>query len=172
MIADETLLGKINKTYYILSLNISLDFKTALQVSRLVADSIVGNRGNSVTTVKKKKTGGRKKGTPNRVTLDLIQTLTDMGHEPAAHHVKIFNEAMKNYEKKKKAKNDWGANGALDTAQKANAELMKYTYPTRKAVEHSGPNGSPIGIKTFNDLVNLLGVGDANSDGSEGEDHG
>lgn len=105
------------------------------------------------------KTGGRKKGTPNKdkIRLDLITVLTEMGHEPAAEQIKIFREAMSEYTKKKKQKNAWGAGGMLETARLANTELMRYCYPTKKAIEHAGPDGGPLVFKTYNDIVVALG---------------
>jgi hypothetical protein len=101
---------------------------------------------------------GRKKGTPNKVTADIIQTLKDAGHEPAAEHIKLFKEALRVYKLKQKRRgNEWGGAGFLDLAVKANGDLMKYVYPTRKAVEHTGANGGPIEFKTYHDIVKALG---------------
>lgn len=107
----------------------------------------------------RKKTGGRVKGTANKekIKLDVLHVLTEMGHEPAAEQIKIFREAMSEYTKKKKQKNSWGAGGMLETARMANSELMRYCYPTKKAIEHSGPNGGPMEFKTYNDIVKALG---------------
>lgn len=109
-----------------------------------------------------KKLGGRKKGTPNKVTLDLLKTLEEKGFEPAAEMVLIHNEAMKLYRDKVKTQKGWGAGPALDTAKSAVAELMRYCYPQRKAVEVSGKDGGPI---TFSQLVKDALEGD-DDDGS------
>jgi hypothetical protein len=98
------------------------------------------------------KNAGRKKGTPNKVTLDAIEELQRMGHEPIIEHVRIFNQAMASYNAKKKKNNDYGAASCLDVAVRANAEIMKYIYPTRKAVEHTGQNGEPL-FKSLTDFI-------------------
>ncbi len=54
-----------------------------------------------------------------------------------------------------KLKNQWGAASWLDTCLKANAELMKYVYPTRKAVEHTGADGEKLQM-TFTQIVGIL----------------
>lgn len=99
-----------------------------------------------------KKVGGRVKGTPNKITLDALAELRRMGHEPIIEHVRIFNQAMASYNAKKKKKNDYGAASCLDVAVRANAEIMKYIYPTRKSVEHTDPNGEPL-FKSLTDFI-------------------
>lgn len=102
---------------------------------------------------KKPPTSGRKKGTPNKVTGDIIETLKSLGHDPAAIQVHLYNEAMKGYYKRLKLKNEWGATGMLHAAIQANGDLMKYVYPTRKAVDH---NHSGQVFHTYTDMVKAL----------------
>lgn len=74
-----------------------------------------------------------------------------MGHDPAAFQVQILREAYEHYKKIMKTKSQWGANSARDAVIKANSELMKYCYPTRKAIEgHDG------GAVSFAGLIQIL----------------
>jgi hypothetical protein len=91
-----------------------------------------------------KKKAGRPKGAPNKITLDLIQTLKDKGFDPAAELVKCHAEAMKLYRTKVKQTNSWGAGPALDIAQRCASDLMEYVYPKRKSVELSGADGQDL----------------------------
>jgi hypothetical protein len=94
----------------------------------------------------KPKTGGRKKGTPNKVSSDIVETLETLGHNPAAVQVEIFNESWNAYKEKKEAmekapnpeekqRAGWGMSTLLLTAERANTELMKYVYPTKKSID-------------------------------------
>lgn len=103
--------------------------------------------------------GGRKKGTPNKITLDLIQTLQAKGFDPAAELVKTHAEAMKLYRKKMKDDRGWGAGPALDIAQRCASDLMEYVYPKRKSVELTGAQGADL-FQSFNDLVREIAKGD------------
>ena len=103
------------------------------------------------------KNGGRKKGTQNRIPpaeLDAVKALRAAGHEPIIFHAQLLQHAWDRYLKALKRKNEWGANGCLEQARQANAEIMKYVYPTRKAVEHSGT----VGV-TFADFMALAESG-------------
>lgn len=106
-------------------------------------------------------TAGRKKGTPNKphpITMDFIETLRRLGHDPAAVHIQLYRHSWNRYLRALKAKNQWGANGALQAAIQANGDLMKYAFPTRKAVDHQVSGGIMIG--TYADMAKaLLGGG-------------
>lgn len=67
---------------------------------------------------KRKKTGGRTKGTPNKKTLVLLDELGD------------FNPV-------KELKNLFKITDDEDIKLKICLDLMKYIYPQRKAVEHT-----------------------------------
>lgn len=93
---------------------------------------------------------GRKKGVPNKtgpLTLDLIKTLKEKGHDPAAEQVNIFLIAMNHAKELIKKKKTYGLMSALKIASDANAELLKYIYPTRKAIE--GNDGDQLTVKTL-----------------------
>lgn len=75
--------------------------------------------------------GGREKGTKNKRTV-LFETVREAcerkGYSPAETLIEIASNK----------KNDSGVRG------RAAAELCSYLYPKRKAVEVSGPGGSPL----------------------------
>ncbi len=104
---------------------------------------------------KRPENSGRKVGSKNKdsspLTLDLVKTLREMGHDPAAFQVEICVEAMKRYRAIMKTKGKFGAASALHVAERANAELLKYIYPTRKAVE--GTNGEAITLKSIIEIL-------------------
>ena len=68
------------------------------------------------------KTGGRKRGTPNKKTVAVQEQMEQLGFDPIESMIEICNQAMtdKNY--------------AL--AGQIAKELAQYVYPKRKAVEH------------------------------------
>ena len=74
------------------------------------------------------KTGGRKKGTPNRVTRLIAETLQ------AEHVDPIIGMA-------RMAKN---TKLAPELRFRAYAQLAEYLHPKRKAVELSAPGGGPV----------------------------
>ena len=116
------------------------------------------------------KTGGRKKGTPNKVTMDAIQQLKDAGYEPIVRHLEIVEESWKVYNAKKKQRNQVGAASALDVAERANNNLMKYVYPARRAVEHTGKDGKPLAALTLPELIKaVMGGNDVDSGDTDGE---
>jgi hypothetical protein len=75
------------------------------------------------------KTGGRKTGTPNRKTAALKSIVDELGLDVPSR----LRELLPNLSPEKQA------DVLLD--------LMSYLYPKRKAIEHSGPDGSPIQIQ-------------------------
>lgn len=101
------------------------------------------------------KTGGRKKGTPNAITLDLIQTLRAKGFDPVAELIEVHREAMNLYHDKCKKQKGFGAGPCLDTAARAAGDLMQYVYPKRKAVELTGADGANL-FQSFSDMVKEL----------------
>lgn len=107
----------------------------------------MGKRGSPPGTPRKKNSG-RKPGTPNKRTWDLIRTLEKGGFDPAAKLLALTLEAEQSYQKQK-----FGDNGPsyLATASKNCIELMKFVYPTRKAVDITSG-----GEKVFQNLSELL----------------
>ena len=64
------------------------------------------------------KTGGRKKGTPNKKSLELLQKLEELNYEPLEKLIIIANDDKTSTELK----------------VKINLELLSYIYPKKKAV--------------------------------------
>lgn len=79
-----------------------------------------------------KKTGGRKKGTPNKKTSTIQEKLDALDCDPIIAMVKLAKEAHQG--------------GDLPLAGSMYKELAQYVYPKRKAVELTGKDGGDIGI--------------------------
>jgi hypothetical protein len=74
------------------------------------------------------KSGGRKAGTPNKATSDLILTLNRLKCDPIRGMAQIAMDES----------NEPALRGKMF------AELAQYIHPKRKALEHSGPDGGAI----------------------------
>lgn len=90
-----------------------------------------------------KKTGGRKKGTPNKRTEGLKEVLDSLGVDPIRNLAKASTMA--------EADGDW------NLFYNVNKELAQYIYPKRKAVEVTGHEGGPIETKG----IQVVGVSSA-----------
>lgn len=104
---------------------------------------------------------GRKKGVKNKLgptALDLMATLRERGHNAAAAQLEVYILAIKEYKKRAKTKTGWGAATYLSIAEKANSELLKYIYPTRKAIE--GENGEALTVKAVIEFLEQDESGD------------
>ena len=81
---------------------------------------------------KREKTGGRKKGTPNKKTLEFEKKLNECGFDAIGEAVYLFRNTE-------------------DDSIKANilSNFFKYLYPQRKAVEISGElnNTEPVEVR-------------------------
>jgi len=75
-----------------------------------------------------RKTGGRTAGTPNRKTRDVGELLRSLGCDPIEGMVRIAQDERHNPELR----------------GKMYAELARYVYPHRKAVEVSGADAGPV----------------------------
>ncbi len=75
-------------------------------------------------------TSGRKPGVPNKLTADARQRLEELGCDPIEGMAKIAADPK----------------APEELRGRMYAELAQYVYPKRKAVEHSGPNGTPIDL--------------------------
>jgi len=121
------------------------------------------------------KYGGRQKGTPNRPTKDIAEKLAKLNCDPITGLALIaMNKlpcAVCRGKGKTKAKLEngtvserqcqscWGSlmeSVSPETILKAYTELAGYIHSKRKAIEYSGPDGGPIGMK-----VELVFVGTA-----------
>jgi hypothetical protein len=77
-----------------------------------------------------KKTGGRKKGTPNKPTAGVRAILDELKYDPVREMVRIANLATK--------KGDHALAGSMAK------EVAQYIYPKRKQVEHLGEDGRKL----------------------------
>jgi len=78
-----------------------------------------------------KKTGGRKKGVPNKRTAEIRQILENLDFCPVRSLVLIQEMALKNF----KVASEEQAPTYLGIAAKASADLLPYLYPRRKAID-------------------------------------
>lgn len=76
-----------------------------------------------------RKSGGRQKGTPNRLTLDAIECLKNADFSPLEELVATYRKST-------------DENVRVTIAR----DLAQYIYPKRKAIEHSGDASSPLVI--------------------------
>lgn len=101
------------------------------------------------------KSGGRKKGTPNKRTRELIEILDQHGFCPASALIETHTIAMKEYHRAgeifdaiqdKRADYDMiplaadEATKYLKIAQDAAKEMMAYVYPKRKPIDSAPVN--------------------------------
>lgn len=85
---------------------------------------------------KRAKTGGRVKGTPNRMTKDVMEMLQSLGCNPIEGMARIAMDP----------------NNTPELRGKMCAELAQYVYPKRKSLE-GVPGGEPIQHKVKIEFV-------------------
>ncbi len=91
--------------------------------------AITGNRGKPIGSPK---TGGRKKGTPNRATLMLNEKLDAMSCDPLLELAKIaMNEK-----------------NPIEIRVRCFSEIAAYVYPKRKPVDMSSEHPAVINVNT------------------------
>lgn len=102
--------------------------------------------------------GGRKKGTPNRRTQELMVILEKHNFDPGEELIYCYKEFRKIFEYRKRKGNLAGALTALEDAADTANDIAQFVYPKKKAIEHSGE----VGVKTFADFMaaSLEGEGD------------
>lgn len=83
-----------------------------------------------------RKTGGRQKGTPNKLSADIEEKLRALGCDPIAGMARIALGFDENGERIPGV--------TVDLQARMHAELAQYIAPKRKAVEHSGPDGGSV----------------------------
>lgn len=84
---------------------------------------------------KGRKTGGRQKGTPNKLSLTVATRLEELGCDPIEGMARIAMDSK----------------SPDDLRGRMCAELANYVYPKRKAIEHSGKGGTEL----FPDLTRM-----------------
>ena len=82
------------------------------------------------------KTGGRKKGTPNKRTQEVTDKLASLDCDPIEGMAKIAADEQ----------------NSPELRGRMFSELAQYIAPKRKAIEHSGEGGEPM---TF--IMNMRG---------------
>lgn len=89
------------------------------------------------------KTGGRKKGTPNKLTQDLHQIAEELGVNPFEI---LLRFAKGDYEALNLPEcTSFGAPTIPpELRQKAAKDACEYLFPKRKAIEHTGANGADL----------------------------
>ena len=88
------------------------------------------------------KQGGRKKGTGNKLAVEVRLKLEEYRHDPIVGMILIAEDE----------KNTPELRGRME------AELAQYVYPKRKAIEHTGLGGGPIdvNVSATDDLLSIL----------------
>lgn len=92
---------------------------------------------------------GRKKGSPNKKTVEFLTILEEKNFSPGEELIYVYQEAKKLYQWRKKNRNISGAVTCLDTMATTADKICQFVYPKKKAVEHTGE----VGILSFADLV-------------------
>ena len=88
----------------------------------------------------KPKTGGRKKGTPNKKTQILTEILEEKGFCVVTNKLRIYKKALNNF---KNDRSDFRFK-YLEIADSVPKDLMQYVYPKRKSIEVTGAEGQPL----------------------------
>ena len=79
-----------------------------------------------------RKTGGRKAGTPNKRTLNVIERLDELGCDPIEGMATIALDSQ----------------NPVELRARMFSDLAQYVAPKRRAIDHSGSEGTgPIGIR-------------------------
>lgn len=122
--------------------------------------------------------GGREKGTPNKRTWDLVQKLEELGFDPAAKLIQLTLDAEAEYARSKEIhdriqenRDDADIKGYfadtgpayLGIASRNCADLLKFVYPQRKAVDVT--SGGQNVFQSFSDVVKKV-VAQSNDDAS------
>jgi len=92
---------------------------------------------------------GRKKGTPNKKTVELMQVLEKHNFDPGEELIYCYRQAKQIFDLRKKRGNLAGALTALDRMTEVAEDIAQYVYPKKKAIEHSGE----VGVRTFADFI-------------------
>lgn len=92
-----------------------------------------------------KKYGGRKPGTPNKITIDFVRDVEATGLELVIECKRIYDLALGHFHRdRSEFKFKY-----LEIAQRQVLDMLRYVYPQRKAIDHT-TLGQPI---SFADLI-------------------
>lgn len=107
----------------------------------------------------KREGAGRPKGAVNKKSRIVEEILENLNCDPLTNLARIANgERVMSLAYANKETGEFvelEVMPTIDQIQKANGDLMKYIYPQRKAVEHSGPEGGAIPVDA---QINILPV--------------
>lgn len=98
---------------------------------------------------KKTPGSGRKKGTPNKKTIDFLLVLEKNNFDPGEELIYVYNQAKSIYKIMRQGKKYFQALQSLETMQTTADKICQFVYPKRKAIEHSGD----VAVKTFADFI-------------------
>lgn len=101
---------------------------------------------------------GRKSGSVNLRTQDLVDLLESLNYSPVAKLIEVGAKAEAAYEKASTSTDQLTrstAHSYLRIAQSSASDLMPYLFPKRRAVEHTGAEGQPL-FQSFGDLVKSI----------------
>lgn len=110
---------------------------------------------------KRQKTGGRQKGTKNKVNATIEGIFKSQDFDPAEGLAYCFKEAVKLYKRRMTSKSTFRAGEALSIAAKVANDAAQYVYPKRKAIEHTGANGEKL-LTSLADVIGALDLSDDN----------
>lgn len=86
------------------------------------------------------KTGGKKSGTHNKITRDVVALLDSLGCNPLEGLARIATDEKV----------------PIAIRARCHAEVAKYVHPQLKSVEVSGPAGGPISVDVSNPHERIL----------------
>lgn len=99
----------------------------------------------------RKKTGGRKKGTPNKKTQIVMDILESMNCNPIYNlALMAMGEPIECLTYVNRETGEYVVDeipGTYEQIKDANKELANYVYPKRKAVEHTGQDGKELVVQ-------------------------
>lgn len=117
---------------------------------------------------KRQKTGGRQKGTKNKVNRNIEQIFAGQNFNPAEGLAYCFIEAVKLYKRRVATRSTFKAGEALSIAAKVANDAAQYVYPKRKAIEHTGANGEKL-LTSLADVIGALDLSDDKDEQAGGE---
>lgn len=98
----------------------------------------------------KPKASGRKKGVPNKITFELMQTLREMNFDPAVKLLQLAMKAEKAHDRVGVFHENSGS--FLKAAIEATGRLSRMVYPDRKATDIT-TGGDKLQPVSFTDFV-------------------
>lgn len=117
----------------------------------------------------KREGAGKKKGGENVITtrmrFDILATLKARGFDPLDKMLDCYDQAKELYEEARKGfpresdgkivVHHWLVNSRHNMMLEISAEIMKYVYPQRKAIELTGAGGEDV-FQSFIDAVKQI----------------